>query len=506
MVQVIQPRDIGGEMGQAIGGGFGDAMKLLGQGAVTGGALDELTNLDTTKLTDQQIMGHVFKAVRFSPHLQKQAGDMAKLLIDRKKAAGLAEVYENIAKQYKGKQGQDGQPLAEGAEILAETGGLPQEGGPSVGAPDQTISQGAQGGFPQTPDMRTVPQIQDQPGTGPLLSPETIQGIAQPLIAAGAYAEIPKAIQKAEQTALKQRELQLQEVEALRKEQTLKRELEGELAQNVLSKTKDLLQKKGMTTQGSPIMDQAGNVVGTNQVVDEQWNRLAYKYFQDERGEPKNANKSDEQLWQNAGRRLESKINSIAAAGAEHYRPTWDFNKDRRAKSAQKWAQDHLKAYGNSKEDRELLKSVMMDNAWTREEASAIVQPTSPELEAVYKKIKGIPPAQLPGHPAQMRQVQASRPIRFDEFREKMVPELKKSFGPNESLVLLKSRLVRNKGLNDDEAIIVINEMQEGKDGIRLQEHQITEENYLGRNVRPSPYDIFFSDRRAMEMMRPLIQ
>lgn len=499
MVQVIQPRDIGGEMGQAIGGGFGDAMKLLGQGDLTKSAIDELSNLNTEGMNEQQIYANVAKATRYSPHLQKQAGEISDRLYKQEKARAFQKTQEDAAKLRE-------EQLRLRNQGITGPGGTPTEGGVS---PEQgAIVQGAQGGTGDplaTPgDLRELPLMEEQAGMDLMPTQEEIQTWVGPFTAVGDTEGARDAFDKLIASKQSQRDARIEDARLKREEQTARRSLETELAQNVLSKTKNLLKQKGMTTGGDPIVDEQGNITGREQVVDEKWNRLAYNYFQDERKKQPKA--SDEKLWQDAGLRVERKINDIATAGAKHYRPTWEFNKERRAESARKWAKDHLKAYGNTAEDRELLKTVMMDNAWTREEATAIVQPASDSLESAYRKVKGVPPQQMPGRPDQMGAPQQPRPVRFDEFREKIVPELKKSFRPEDSLFLLKSRLVNNKGLTDDEAIIVINEMQGGEDGVKLQPHQITEQNYLQENIRPSPYDLFFGDKRAVEIMRPLIK
>jgi len=496
MVQILPQHDPGKEIGQSFGSGMGDAMKLLGQRQLAMSALDKLGELDTKDMSDMQIAQAVGKATVGLPHMQNQASDIMKLLLDRKKATGVDETYQNIANRNKGTAPTTEETVTDvTAEVSTQQPGVQQ--GQQGQQPGQ---RGQQGQFPNTAPMREIPTIQDQTGTGPLLSPEQVQEITAPLIAAGAYAEIPGAISKAEQNQLQKRELQLQEASALREEQSAKRALESELAQNVLGRTEKLMQSKGLP-MGS---------------LDE-WKRLSYKYFQDEREKPANADASDEQVWSEAGRRLEQKVEDLATAGSKHYRPTWRMDKERRAKGAQDWAQKHLGTYGNNNEERQLIKSIMMDNGWTREEATSIVQPMSPKLKQTVKSIGKRPPS-LTSMSANQAAIQGpKREEEISVFIDNMVPKVRQGVKPSDSLLLLKSQLVRDNGLTDDQAIDVIERIQEpytvkGDKGemiekkLALQNHQIQDLNFLQENVRPSPYDIFFSDRRAIEIMEPLIK
>lgn len=489
MVQILPQHDPGKEIGQSLGSGFGDAMKLLGQRQLGMSALDNLANLDTKDMSPQQIMAEVGKATVGLPHLQKQASDMVQVLLQQKQAEAMREGLKRGAP--------DGQPRGQDDQPLAKPGVTPQEGSLSAGQPQPSVGQPLQQGAAlATPGMRDVPQMQDQAGTEPLLSKNEIADIAEPFILTGDMAGMQTAISNAKDQKLKQRELQLQETAALREEQAAKRALESELAQNVLGRTEKLMQSKGLPA-GSP----------------DEWKRLAYKYFQDERGKPNNRDVSDEQIWSEAGRRLEQKVEDLATAGSKHYRPTWEFNKDRRAKQAKDWAQKHLKTYGNNNEERQLLKSIMMDNGWSREESTAITQPLSDALDKTVKNLGKIPPP-LTAMSANQAAIQGPRrDQQIQDYKDKIVPQLRDSFGPADSLFLLKANLVRNNNLSDDQAIEVINAMQEpyfDKEGrqkqLSLQNHQIQDLNFLQENVSPSLYDVFFSDRRALEMMGPLVK
>jgi len=489
MIQILPQHDPGKEIGQSLGSGFGDAMNLLGQRQLGISALDQLSNIDTKDMSPQQIMAEVGKATVGLPHLQKQAADMVQVLLQQKQAEAMREGL---------KRGAPGGPeVATDQQPLATPAATPQEASLSAGQPQPSVGQPLQPGAGDlaTPGMRDVPQMQDQSGLGPLLNKEEIANIAEPFILTGDMSGMQTAISNAKDQKLKQRELQLQETAALREEQATKRALESELAQNVLRRTEGLLQSKGLPA-GSP----------------DEWKRLSYQYFQDERSKPENRDVSDEQIWSEAGRKLEQKVEDLAQAGDKHYRPTWRMNKDRRSKQAQDWTQQHLKAYGDNPEERALLKSIMMDNGWSREESTAIVQPMSKEESSALSSIpKG--PAPLRPMSANQAAIQGiQRDEKVNEYINQIAPKLRDSLKPSDSLFLLKSKLVREKGLTDEDAQRVIDKMREpytnakGEEAqLQLQNHQVADLSLLQENTRPSLYDIIFGDR-TVEILGPLIK
>ncbi len=469
MVQILPQFDPGADIGKSFGGGVGDALKLLGQRQLGVQALEGLKGLDLENMTAGDIIAEVGKATVGLPQLARHSDKMVEALLREKRSGAAIEAQIKQAELRekglpRGGVGEGVQPGAEG--IAAGVSGAP----------------GAGAGL-ESAGMRDMPLLGETTGREPLLSSEEISAITMPFIETGDTEGMAKALGDARGQAIKQRELQIQAQQARTQELTRRRELESELAQNVMARTNQLLKEKGLPPG-------------------EQWSRLAYKYFTDERNKPKNKNASDEALWNESGRRLERKIEDIAGAGDKFYRPTFRRDKERRAKGAQKWAQDHLGAFGTGTEERALLKSVMMDGGWSRQEATSIVQPFSPGLEKAFNAIpkfrapiKDFVPGVVPPTQAEIA----------SKWADKAVPSLVGSFQPSDSLLLLKDRLVRDKGLSDDQAIQVIDQMREGEQGLKLQDHQVAEEAFLPENTRPSLYDLF-QGRKTHELLGPLIK
>ena len=415
-------------------------------------------------------MTEVAQATVGMPHLQKQATDIADRYIRQKQAQQLREG------QTRGGIGQTRQPPTERkvpTDAVEEVVAIDEAGSrPARVAPDTTPVSGDAG----VRDMRQAPQFEQQSGDSPLLSRDEIADITEPFILSGDTEGMSKALADARADKLRERELQIQANEAKTRELERQRALETELAQGVLSNTRQLLAKNGLLNRDDP-------------QVSEQWNRLAYDYFQTER--QKNPSATDQDLWNRAGRRVERKINDIAGASNKQIRPTFRANKSVRADQAQRWAQDHLKTYGNTPEDRELLKSVLMDNAWSRAEATSVVQPFSEGLKNAFSRLP-----RMKGNATDIRPNE-QRMSNFQNWKEKAIPAIQNQVSGSDSIFLLKDNLVREKGLTDEEAVDFINELRDN--GLNLMEHQVAESAYLGENTIPSLWDIFSKDRKFTE-------
>lgn len=484
MVQILPQFDPGAEVGKSIGTGLSDALKLLGQRELATSALDRLSNLDVTDMSPAQIYAEVGKATAGLPHMQKQASDMAQFLVQQRKAQDLSDSYRA---GYPSKQ--QAQTSAEARpEKVIERGEMIEQ----VDSPEAAMVRGK---FPETPGMREPPLLQEQTGEGPILSQQEAAAITEPLIASGQYDKIPEALNQASQNKLKQRQLQLDETQALREEQQYKRKMAEQEFVKVRESLSNLRQSKGLPAEG-----------------DEEMMRLMYKYYQDERANPANRDATDEQLLGAAQRTMERKVEDEVQGFNKHLRPTWRLDKKRRAEGARDWVQNHLKAYGNNPEQRAYMKSLLMNAGWSREEATAIVQPFSKPLQQSFNAVPKPPKRPLAMTPNQEAIQGPRRELELDRWMEKAVPKLREGFKPYDSLYLLKSRLVRDMGLTDDEAIRVINQMREpyqDKEGetkqLPLRQHQIADLSLLPENTRPSLYDVMFGDR-TIEIMGPLIK
>jgi len=486
MVQILPTYDPGRETGQAFGGGISDALKLLGERQLGISALDKLKGMDLSGMNEADILSEVGKATIGLPHMQKQASDLVGALVRAKRAEAMKEAQTRSARGVS-PQGREGVSQVTGE--APEQGTMPAQGiqaGAATGAP---TGVGAGTGLQQA-GMRDIPSYEETTGTEPLLSAQEIGAIAEPFIAVSDEAGMVKALSDARQQKLQQRELQIQAQQARTQELQRRRELESELAQNVMGRTGRLLSEKGISKPGEP--------------PKEEWNRLAYDYFDKERNKPENKNASDEKLWQEAGRKLERKIEDISGAADKFYRPTWRMDKDRRAKNAQRWVQEHLKAYGNNNEERSLLRSIMMDNGWSREEASALIQPFSSSLSSSFGSISKMPSVPLGYRPDMMPQQEIKRAENVEKTMASAEQAIAKGFKSDDSLLLLKSKLVREKGFNDTQAVDLINKMIDNE-SLKLTEAQIAERPFISENTVPSLYDLF-SGRSILETLGPLVK
>ncbi len=519
MVQILPQFDPGKDVGQAIGSGFGDAMKLLGQRQLGIDALSQLENLDVSGMSLPQVYAAVGKATIGLPHMQKHSAEMAQALIKQQRTDAYLKSRQLGALGGLGQGGQGGpqvQPVgnqvlpqgvapAQGQQPIIVDGytgsaqpGVQQPGAaqPGVQQPVEQVDemgnqiqpdvQGEQG------DLREVPTAQGQKVEQYLASPEEIRAVTEPHIILSDLEGMTKAVETLQQNKLKERELKIEDAKVKNKEREVQRALENEIAQKVLNKTQNLAKRNNID------------------IAPEQYNRLAYKYFQDERnktdkkGNKINAKASDEEIWQKSGVRLERKINDIAGASNEFYRPTWRSNPKRRAEQARKWAQSHLSTYGNSHEDRDLLKTILMDSGWSRAEASTIVQPLSQGLEKAFKSIDMMKPVPLGFTKDTFGSPSTRRATNFAKKKDAIVDSLEGKISPSDSLFVLKNRLVREKQLEDNEAIEVIDALKER--GLKLQDHQIAESPYVNQNTMPSLYDIIWSGRSVLENMEQYIR
>jgi len=488
MVQILPTYDPGRETGQAFGGGISDALKLLGERQLGISALDKLKGLDLSGMSEADILSEVGKATIGLPHMQKQASDLVGALVRAKRAEAMKEAQTRSAR---GVSPQGSEDVSQVTGEAPDKGAMPAQGvqaGAAAGAPSGT-APGTGTGLQQT-GMRDVPAYEETTGTEPLLSAQETTAIVEPFIAVGDEAGMVKALSDARQQKLQQRELQIQAQQARTQELERRRELESELAQNVMGRTGRLLSEKGISKQGEP--------------PKEEWNRLAYDYFDKERNKPENKNASDEKLWQEAGRKLERKIEDISGAADKFYRPTWRMDKDRRAKNAQRWVQEHLKTYGNNNEERSLLRSIMMDNGWSREEASALIQPFSSSLSSSFGSISKMPSIPLGYRPDMMPQQEIKRAENVEKTMDSAEQAIVKGFKPTDSLLLLKSKLVREKGFNDTQAVDLINKMIDNE-SLKLTDAQIAERPFISENTVPSLYDLF-SGRSILETLGPLVK
>lgn len=507
MVQVLPRFDPARDIGQSFGSGLGDVLGLLGQRQMATSALENLKNKDFSGMSAPEVFASLAQATTGIPHLQKQASELTQLILQNERAKQAAE---SLQRGQRVAQGQ-GFPQADNLQVAPQV----QEALASLSMGKDTLpvargqqgQQAQQGYVPfQSGGLQEVPETKDRYGAAGLLTPEETQYVIQQELSSGLATPetIRNAIDRAQENKLRSRELGIQESEVLQKELQMKRGLEKELSQNVLANTQKLLQSKGFESE----------------VNNPEWERLSYDYFQSERAKDQRLakeaaakgkeykGKPDLKLWQDAERRLERKIEDMAK-GLENYgRPTFARDQAGKTKNTQNWIQKHLNTYGNTIESQEMLKTNLMRYGWSRAEATALVRPMS---DALTKTIESLP--KMPEAPLQMTELQAAMggeqyEQKRQEYLDKVAQRIGKNFKKQDSLYLLKNRLVRDKGFSNKDALALVNQMldKNQKEPLRLSDHQIAEMSYLNENVIPSLIDLFMEDRSVKEWMEPLIK
>jgi hypothetical protein len=448
MVQVIQPRDIGGEIGQAFGGGLSNIAQLKTRQEMAGRGLDALSALgeDATALDYAKALA---KGAAVSPAIAEMAGPLYQAMIAEKKLKATEDLLSTK---------DDGRARK----------------------PTDRADAGEPSPVDGRPGMRDVPEAGELPIGGLLTNEEKEAIIKRNFNDPG---KITAEIQAAENNKIQQQQNLLET-------QTRRREMEREEATEVMGRTHNLLREKGLISGDEPLPDR--------------YNRIAYNYFDSERNRDPKATISE--LWNRAGKRLDRKIDDVAKQSRDLAAPRFRGNKNQRIEAASRWSQQHLKAYGNTKEDRDLLKGVFTENGWTPEEASRIVQPLSGSQKSVINRL---PKVRNQGIIEKaMEQVIDPRPLNEVQLRrtsDRFVDGMLKEFTPSTSLVNMKSRLVREKGFTDDEALSMITDLQDSliQQGRQFTEEQINEIPFLGERVRPSLIDIF-GGRSVYELGEPL--
>ena len=475
MVTVLPSFDPGRDIGKSLGSGFGEALKFLGERKMQQGALDELKGMNLDEMSPIDIAHGVMRATAGSPQMQRSAPDIIRTLMDQKRASAAQQSYRN---QARGLNDIDDVP-----EPRQSTDKFMDQF-PKFGQTTNGQQELGKEGLQTPKDMRRVPELEDTTGRESLLSPQEVDEAGGPFFAVGDYAGGQKAIERAKDQKLKQRELQIEAQKERNRVLQQQRALESEIAKNVLEKTDELLESKGL--DGG-----------------EQWKRLGYNYFEEERKNKDNEKKSDQELWNSAGAKLERKINDLGDATTKVVRPTFRGNQERRAEGAKKWVQGHLKEYGDSPEDTELMNTILVSQGWSMPEAHAMTRPLSDKAQQAFKNIPKLQQAETFGSLPGFEQAKDLDTKNFDKTKNQIAPKLAENLGDNDSIFLLKNSLVRDKNFTDEQAIEIIDEVRKYKD---FSDVQIRDLGYIPQNSRPSLVDLFLSDRKFTELMEPLIR
>lgn len=461
MVQILPQFDPMGQIGQGLGQGAGEALKMLGQGKMTRDALQGIRQMDLSQTSPMEVLSMLSEAGQYVPGLQRN----------------LKGVYESLLSERKGQLAtQSGQKAAEIAQNR-------RSGFSPLDDLDQNIAQAEQraaAGTDSRTGKRGIKRAQEQDVSKLTLSPEEVYQLRAQHDAVGDVAGGDAAVQKAQDQLLQAEQIRIQRAEQQNKEMMQQRDLDQEQANIVQSRVKRLLESKGMSQ--SPL-----------------WDRKALKEFNNLANDPKNDKLTEAELWNKAGLKIERQIEDLVGKQSEVARPTFSLNQKRRAQGTKTWVQEFLKAYGNTKEDRDIIETQLMDNGWSRAEAKLMTQPLNDNVEKVLKSVGPISKFTKDkffegGIIGQEGRQSAKREKYIDKLSTDLVK--KGDFNQTQSLLGLKYNLVRKLGLSDNDAIDVINRMREH--GFKPSEAQISELPFVEQNTVPSLVEIFGKELSAL--------
>ena len=498
MVTTITPRDIGGDIGRSIGGGFGDAMKMLTQRQMQQGGLDQLQKTLREKY-QEQVEDPETGEISYK---QKSNIDPLEMIIDMQKGTagipGLSQSFtENLAPLLlKRAQSKASTKAAFGdleQEVFPEGTNLPR-GLQEKLTKLSNAATGRRGEFDAMGEdlMAVVPKFGEQAPAYGVPSLAEMAKSSQEMAALGASpGEIYAAQQQKVQQGLQSYKADRQGWEDKVKEFSMARGLE-EQQLNFLS---------GPAQQGGRI----SNWLADNKIDNSQfWHDQGYRAFQTEK--KKNPDFTDEKLWVESKAHLDN-LKNLEARGRKDAAKPWlipglQNNKARDSfQNSKKFAESYYKMAGNTPETRERLKSILAENGWDEDYVLAIAQSPSKGLETWFDSVQPLPRSSSAMSAAQAGDIgkkqQAGMDIIMDTVSDLVgdrpvaedQPARKPMLGPTDSILLLRNRLVREKNLNKFQANEVIKEI--GNRGF-LSEPQQSEIPMLEQSVKIMPmYDIF---------------
>lgn len=460
MVQVIQPRDIGAEIGQSFGGGLGKIAELGMRQQLTSRGLEALNNLGPNA-TFSDAAKAIAQGAAISPAIAEMAGPFLKGFADEKKR----KAYENyyLQKNRLSESGGDVQPTSEIDQTRAQPENqqvVPQRGGGGKGA------------------MRGIEDI----GSGkPILSDQEKQDIIQANW--DNIDAIPGRMREAEEAKIRVWKAQ---TEALQQ----RRALEQEEAQQVLQNTQSLMDKKGLSDY--PI----------------EMDRIAYNYYDALRQQDPNATPTE--IWNKVGQRMDRMVDSIAAGKKIINSPRFRKDPQRRVGAARNWIEQYKRAFGDSKEIRDQIHTLLTEGGYTDEEATRLSRPLSQDQRSAFKNVKTPKSRKNISGFGSALNLEELDPLSEEDFQKasiQFVNSMVDNWSPTTSLLNLKSHLVRDKKFTDTEAFNMMDDLIEqlGQQGINLTEEQIQEIPMLGEPIRPGLWE-YFQGRGVIEQLEPLVR
>jgi hypothetical protein len=491
MVTILPRFDPGGEIGRSVGSGVSQGLSTYVDRSRLQGALENLDKLDLGNMSYGDIIKSTAKSFAGIPGGLQYLQEITPHLLKQKQALDYAASF-----------GQEEQPQGAFASQQQQSQRqMPMESQePSVRGAQGAIRTGDQSQFSVL--KQQVPGLSEGVQAFRPLTRQDFYPIARKMAQGGAT---PQQINEAYEIERRRR---LEEWESRKKADEARKEQQRE--------------ERGLEeTQRTFIEDQLSKELGRPPIeIDPYENQKAYEIFKNYQDKATKEGKSatDQEIWSRARQDFRGMRESLAAAKDRFTRPTfYDLSASRKIQEAKQWAQDHLKKYGNFRQDRDLLETLLMENGFDRVEAKSIVRPFSKSLENTYKEapiFRGVSEEQVPPTTIFGYQIAPERKrakyIKPLEGREKdtainkLASNIADSIQPTDSLLLLRENLVRNKGLTEDDfdAVIAqaVTKMQES--GKTLSPEQLTEVPYLTRNVRQSLSEIFLEGLDTRQFIR----
>jgi len=508
MVGVYQPRDIGGELGGMIGGGlgkgFGEGMGVLAQRNMQKRGIDNLQKTLKEKywedIADEET-GEMKRQMKKDIDPMDLILDLTKGSID---TPGMPQsIMENVApllmKQMQSKAAVNtayGDGTVKGTtegtqeeEDLTDYGSTPKTFVKKLQNLDRIANNQRQKIDMMDENlMSSVPSFGEDAPAYNVPSRQELAKSSQEMAAAGmSPQDIYTAQQQKVQRGLEQYKSERQGWEDKVREFSLARGLEDEQL-NFIS---------GPDQQSGRV----GRWLEDNKIENSQfWHDQGYRAFQDER--KKHPGYTDQKLWELAKPKLDN-IKNLEARGRQSAAKPWIFpGQGQKAKSSFQNSKKFVNAYyemaGKTPETTERLKTMLADNGWDEDYVLTLSQPPSKGLENWFNKVNKLPPSSAAMSQGQGVDIRQKQQRGFDTVMEsvnELVGEKKgdrgQLLGENDSVLLLRNRLVREKNLNQFQANEVIREI----DKIGFLSHaQQSEIPQLEQDVKLYPMYQIFTD------------
>jgi len=475
MVQILPRFDPGGEIGKALGSGMGQALSTQADRQRMLGALENLKDLDKPieyqdeqgqTMTRAPTFGEKMKSLvgagagipgwmnvveKVGPLLMQEGkATAAQKGIERKKPERASDVF---VEEEEGTVS----PLTDKVSRLSEMAGEYVQSRSSV--PESLTSE--------VPRFGRAAPVYETPS-----NEELVQRIQDYKEAGRTEEDAFNQVQREIQLDLQKYDSQKQGWERDLRQFAADRGLESEQRTFVDQNAQDFLRQQGFS-------DEKGG-------VPQYYTDTAYRMFQDKKS--RNPKGTDQQIWSQARQKLGQMIEH-EAIGSQKGRP-WlgGIGKKNAVNQTKAWAEDYLKMAGNTPESRAKAQTILMNGGWSRHMAKEITQPFSPSLEKTFNKLPKIA-AERPGPQGQVPMGTVNANKQKMKQIEAMVPQLAKSVSGQDSIYLLRNKLVRDKGMNKIQADEIIEQVRKVQGFLP---HQSNEIQLLQESPQKDMWRIFY--------------